>query len=199
LIGIYDLDGNLTDQWNVENPGRQAMRPDGSLATFSDDRVVSVDDGEVSELVTEELTDGRGLAVDEGGNIYVAQAGALQQVRVFSPTGEMEQAVGKTGGRPAKGAYDRSGMYQPGGIDVDARGRLWVAETAGSPKRISVWDTENGENLDEYFGGSAYFAYGEIDPARPDEILTQNVLWEIDWDTYQTRPKTTVWRQTAPI
>jgi hypothetical protein len=198
LIGIYDLDGNLTDRWDVETPGRLAIRPDGSLAAVSDDRVVSVDEGEVRELVNEKLGDARGLAVDEAGNMYVSQAGDLQQVRVFDPAGDLVRVVGKTGGRPARGRYDPSGMYEPGGIDIDARGRLWVAEAAGSPKRISVWDTETGENLDEYFGGSAYFAYGEIDPARPQEILTHNVLWEIDWDSYETRPKTTVWRKTAP-
>ncbi|MFW6038969.1 MAG: FlgD immunoglobulin-like domain containing protein, partial [bacterium] len=198
VIGVYDLNGELKEQWEVSEPGRLAMRADGSLAAFSGRRAVAVNDGAVSELIAEPLAEPRGLAVSDDDEIYVAQAGERQQVRVFDADGNELRTIGKTGGRPAKGAYDPAGMYEPGGIDLDARGRLWVAETTDGPKRISVWDSETGENVDEFFGSSAYFAYGHIDPARPDEILTHHVLWEIDWDTYETRPVTTVWRKTEP-
>ena len=198
LIGVYDLKGHLKDQWNVPAPGRLAVRPDGSLATFSEGRVVAVDEGKVSVLVKGKLNDPRGITVSDDDEIFVALAGELQQVRVFDAAGNVLRTIGKRGGRPAKGTYDPSGMYEPGGIDVDARDRLWVAETKDGPKRISVWDADSGENVDEFFGSSGYFAYGHIDPALPDEIYAHHVLWEIDWDTYETRPKTTVWRKTSP-
>lgn len=197
VIGVYDLKGNLTDQWQVVEPGRIDLRPDGRLVAFSGNRVMVVDRGKVNLLI-DELEDPRGLAVSEEGEIFIALAGDLQQVHVFSAGGELVRTIGELGGRPAKGAYDPIGMYQPGGMDIDERGRLWVAETTDFPKRISVWDTGSGENLAEYFGSSGYFAYGHIDPANPDEILAHNVLWGIDWETYETRPLTTVWRKTAP-
>lgn len=198
LIGVYDLKGNLIDQWKVSSPGRLAIRPDGSLAAYSGQRVVAVDDGKVSPLIDRKLEAPRGIAVDRDGTIYVAQAGNLQQVRAFSPSGKLLRSIGKKGGRPAKGKFNPKGMYQPGGIDIDVRNRLWVAETAGGPKRISVWDGGTGKYLDQYFGSSGYFAYGHIDPARPDEIYANHVLWGINWDNYETHPKTTVWRKTSP-
>lgn len=96
------------------------------------------------------------------------------------------------------GTYDPQGMYQPGGIALDAKGRLWVAENSTTPKRVSVWNVKNGKNVDEFFGASSYFAYGYIDPDNANEIYAHNVLWEIDWDNYTTEPKTTIWRATEP-
>ncbi len=198
VIGVYDLKGNLTAQWKVPAPGRLDVGPDGALVAFSGKRIVSVKDGAVSDLVTEELAAPRGIAVSAAGEVFVALAGERQQVQVFDANGTPVRTIGKAGGRPAKGKYDPAGMYEPGGMDIDPRGRLWVAETKDGPKRISVWDTKTGENVDEYFGSSGYFAYGNIDPARPDEIYAHHVLWKIDWKKYKGYPLTTIWRKTAP-
>jgi hypothetical protein len=128
----------------------------------------------------------------------VANAGKSQSVAVFDAAGKYLRTIGKPGGRPAKGKYDREGLYSPGGIVVDAQNRLWVAETADGPKRISVWDTASSTNVAEYFGSSSYFAYGYIDPDKPGEILAHSVLWTIDWKNRKGTPSTTVWRKTAP-
>ncbi len=198
MIGVYTPEGNLAASWDVQAPGQLAMRADGSLVALSDDRVVVLRDGRIINKVTDVLTMPRGIAVSKNDEIFVAQAGNVQQVKVYDLNGKLLRTIGKDGGRPAKGTYDVSGMYEPGGIDVDEKGRLWVAETTDGPKRISVWDSETGKNVNEFFGGSAYFAYGTIDPARPDEIYAHHVLWKIDWKKYKTRPLTTIWRKTAP-
>lgn len=78
------------------------------------------------------------------------------------------------------GRYDKIGMYMPGGIALDATGRLWVAETTDGPKRISVWGASSGKNLEEYFGGSGYFGYGYINPNEPDMMYAHPVLWKVD-------------------
>ncbi len=195
-IAVHDLAGNLTAQWTVPAPGRLALRPDGSLAAISGKRVVAVTNGEVAELVKEELEAPRSVAVAPDGTMYVAQAGAAQQVRVYAADGAFLRTIGRDGGRPAIGKYDPAGIYEPGGIAIDAKGRLWVAETADGPKRISVWDTRTGENLKEFFGGSGYFGYGYIDPVRPDEFYAHHVIWKIDWDKYGAQPMTTFWRKT---
>ncbi len=198
VIRVHGLDGKLSAEWKVPRPGRVAVRPDGSLAVVSGGRVLAVAGGKVSGALVEGLAEPRGLAVSKGGEIFVALAGEAQQVQVFSAEGKRLRTIGRDGGRPAKGRYDPSGMYQPGGIDLDSRGRLWVAETTDGPKRVSVWDAKTGRNVDEFFGSSGYFAYGNIDPARPDEILAHHVLWRIDWKKYEARPTTTIWRKTAP-
>ncbi len=63
---------------------------------------------------------------------------------------------------------------------------------------ISVWDAKTGGFKKEFFGGCDYFAYGFIDPKKPDEILVHNVLWKVDWKNYKVTPETTIWRKTAP-
>ncbi|MFW5856614.1 MAG: sugar-binding protein, partial [Planctomycetota bacterium] len=119
LLGVFDLDGNLAETWSVPAPGRLAMRPDGSLAAVQNDGVVFVRDGKAGDPVITGLDEPRGLAVSDAGEVFVALAGTVQQVQVFSPEGKRLRAPGKAGGRPAKGRYDPAGMYEPGGIDVD--------------------------------------------------------------------------------
>jgi hypothetical protein len=201
LIAVHDqVSGERIALWEVPAPGRLDPRPDGTLVATSDDAIVLIDpqDGKVSPFIKDHLDRPTGVAVAPDGTIYVACAGKQQNISVFDASGKFLRSVGKPGGRPAVGAYDKQGMYQPGGIDMDARGRVWVAETEDFPKRISVWDAQSGQNLLEFFGGSSYFGYGFIDVDKPDEILVHNVLWKIDWKTYKTEPYTTVWRKTAP-
>lgn len=199
LIGVFDgSDGSLVTTWEVPSPGHASIRPDGSLAVISKEQVLSVRDGQVEPWLSEGLTRPSGLVVAADGTAYVTDRGDAQAVLVFDPAGRYLRHVGKEGGRPAKGAYDPSGMFQPGGITLDRQNRLWVTEMADFPKRISVWDAKSGENLKEFFGGSEYFAYGYIDPAQTGEIYAHNVLWDIDWEAYTTQPRTTIWRKTEP-
>ncbi len=197
-IAVHAKTGEMLHVWEIPSPGRLAGRPDGSLAVLSGDRLLAVRDGQIERTIVDGLDTPAGVAVSATGELYVSQAGEVQQVQVFDATGARLRTLGRDGGRPAIGAYDASGMYMPGGLDLDAKGRLWVAETTDSPKRIGVWDAQSGANLKEFFGGSYYFAYGFIDADRPTEILAHNVLWEIDWKTGKTIPKTTIWRKTEP-
>ena len=199
VAGFETANGALAVQWEVPAPTRLAVRPDGRVAVISEGQVVTIaKDGMVQPWLTTHLDVPTGIAIANDGTAYVANQGARQNVSVYAADGRYLRSVAKEGGRPAKGAYDASGMYMPGGIALDTQGRLWVAETADGPKRVSVWDAETGANLQEFFGSSDYFAYGCIDPARPNEIFAHHVLWEIDWQHYTSKPITTVWRKTEP-
>jgi len=190
-------DGALLGTWPVPAPERLAVAPAGRLAVISRGRVLLMRDGRVEATIADKLDDPAAVAVGEQ-QLFVANRGALMNVSVFDLAGQYLRAVGKPGGRPARGRYDATGMYQPGGIAVDKTGQLWVAETTDAPKRISVWDTRTGALKHEFFGGCDYFAYGCVDPAQPDEMLVHNVLWRVDWKTGKATPETTIWRKTAP-
>ena len=199
LIALFsNKDGSVRETWHVPSPGRMAIRPDGSLAVISGEEVRVVDGAGSRTLIDSHLDEPVGVAISEDGTVYVSNHGELQNVSVFAADGSYEKSIGRKGGRPAVGTFDAQGMYHPDGIDLDARGRLWVAESSNYPKRVSVWNVGTGKNVDQFFGGSSYFAYGYIDPDRPTEIYGHNVLWEIDWENYTTEPKTTIWRGNEP-
>jgi DNA-binding beta-propeller fold protein YncE len=70
----------------------------------------------------------RGLAVDNAGNIFVADTnnGRLQK---FSPTGVFLSIMGKTGKGPGE-------FLEPGGIAVDASGNIFVADVSNHRVQI---------------------------------------------------------------
>jgi hypothetical protein len=189
--------GELLGTVEVSVPERLAVLPDGRIAAISAGKVLVLTDGKAEVTIADKLDEPAAVAVFHG-LLFVANRGKLMNVSVFDLGGKYLRSIGKQGGRPAVGKYDALGIYMPGGITVDKTGQLWVAETTDFPRRISVWDARTGAYKKEFFGGSDYFAYGFIDPAKPDEVLVHNVLWKIDWKTYTVTPQTTVWRKTSP-
>ena len=199
MIAIFDgVTGKLETTWNAPVLGALAARPDGSIVSISDGKLVSLTAGKITTLNSADLDNPTGVTITADGRIYVSNQGSSQNIAVLSPDGKLLRHVGKAGGRPAAGDYDPTGVYMPDGLAVDANGRLWVAEQADGPKRISVWNTASGNFEREFFGGSSYFAYAYINPAIPDEIYCHNVLWRVDWNKNTTTPIATIWRKTSP-
>lgn len=198
LIALHDAtQGTPNGTIEVPNPGAIAVRPDGSLAVVSGKTVVAVKDGKVTPLATDHLDSPSGIAVAADGSIFVANGGGLQNVSIFGADGKYLRSIGKAGGRPRVGRYDREGMLEPGGIAVAKDGRLWVAETLDFPKRHSVWNADGG-CADEFFGAAGYFGWSWMDPEHPDEAYCNNVLWKIDLDKGTWTPHSTIWRPTKP-
>lgn len=201
LAVVYDAaTGDVLERLPLPAPGRLAIRPaDGALLAISQGKVVAFENGAPRDLVpADALDEPVALDVAADGSIVVACRGARQNLAVFAADGTPLRSIGKAGGRPAIGAYDPSGMYFPGGIALDAHGRVWVAETTDGPKRVSVWNTASGALEKEFFGGSGYFGYGCIDPDRPGQIYAHHTLWDIDWSVPSGKPASTAWRPTAP-
>jgi len=199
LLGLFDAEsGNLKGTWSVPAPERLAVRPGGGLAVISGGKVLAVKDNVVTPLIAGHLDTPRGIAVGPDGMIYVANTGALQNISVSNTMGAYQRSIGTKGGRPAVGRYSAKGIYEPGGISIDKEGKLWVAETTDSPKRISAWNARTGKLVNEFFGGCDYFGYSYIDPKKPDEIYCHNVLWKIDWNKNTCTPYSTIWRSTTP-
>jgi len=200
LIGVFDADtGNLRSAWDVPTPGRLATTTDGRVLAVSAGRVCAIVDGKVTTFAETHLDVPVGVATDNAGNVCVTNRGKLQNVSVYDANGTYLRSIGKPGGRPARGAYDPTGMLDPAGIAVDKTGAAWVAEAIDSPKRVSVWDTTSGKLLREFFGGSAYATFLSMDPKRPDEVYCHNTLWTVDLENGTWYPKSTAWRQLTPL
>ena len=199
LVAVYDAtSGDLKSTLQVPEAGALAGLREGGALAISAGKLVSLRNGEITPVTSENLDEPAGMTVDADGLIYVSNQGERQDVTVYDASGKFLRSIGKAGGRPAKGQYENNGMFYPRGLAVDKQKRLWVAEDKDRPKRISVWDTVTGAFEKEFFGGSSYFSYATIDPARPNEIFSHDVIWSVDWEKKSATPQTTVWRKTAP-
>ncbi len=139
------------------------------------------------------LSGPRGICLDNSGNIYVSQEGALHQTIKYSSTGAQLLAFGAAGA-PAVGAYNYSKMNHPLGISVDGTGRLWVAECAGLPKRVSVWNTDGSLDT-SYFGPSLYGGGGALDPLDKTRFYYNGMEFKVtDWNAGAWKLDTVFWR-----
>ena len=101
--------------------------------------------------------------------------------------------IGRKGGRALLGPWQADGLRFIKSMAVDAAGKLWVVESDGAPKRISVWDTKTGKLLKEFFGPTSYGALGgAICPTDANVMVGQGCEWRLD-------PQTGLARITAVI
>ncbi len=140
-----------------------------------------------------------GMAVNEKREIFLSDNGVDQNIKVFSSDGKLLRTIGKKGGRPLNGTWDGSGMYRPHGITLDKDGKLWVTETYTYPRRISVWDSQSGKLLRDFFGPSHYGAdEGSFDVNDHTRWIGGGVLWKLDFETKTAKPISTLFTQTKP-
>jgi hypothetical protein len=209
VIIVFDaVSGAEKRRFNVTAPRGVAALPGVGLAAISAGKLVRIDavTGAVTTLATTHLDAPYAVAVAADKTIFISNRGKLQNVSVFAlngPSTVSRQAkylcsIGKSGGRPGLGAFNKKGMFNPAGITVDSEGKLWVAEADASPKRISVWNAKTSKLIQEFFGPSAYAAHVAVDPARPTEAFCHNTLWNINIKNGTWYPKTTFIRQMDP-
>ncbi len=121
------------------------------------------------------------LAMDKAQHLYLGIRGDHHHVQVFGPDGKFLRTIGRKDGRALAGPWTADGMYNVSGLTVDSAGKLWVAEDDGSPRRVSIWDTQSGAFKKELFGASAYGASGAaINPEDPYLMVGQGCEWRID-------------------
>ena len=187
--------GEKAGEIAVQRPAGIQVRPDGKLVAAAGTEIIELDpELKSSRSIAKGVLDaGYGLALDKAGNIYVADQGAAMQVKVFSPQGKLLRTVGKKGGRPWIGKYDRDGMLMPRGITVDAEGKLWVAEKDNSPRRVSVWSA-GGKLVADFHGPSCPQNDRQADLEHPELVNVANVLYKVDYATGKAECVSTPWR-----
>ena len=183
---IAVLDGNsgkLLKKIDLPAPGDIEAAADGKIFAISKgEQVVMVDSqtGAIQSKVAG-LRNASGLALDKAGNIYVGVREPDNHVKVFTADGRPVRTIGRKGGRAATGPWQADGMLSISGMVVDPEGKLWVAEALQTPKRVSVWNTETGELVKDFFGPTHYGASGgAINPLDPDVMAGEGCEWRID-------------------
>jgi len=168
---------------DVESPGRMVAAADNLIYLYSKRTKLLALDPETGKtrIILEGLKDPGELAVDNNGDIYVALSRPDNQVQVYSPQGKLLRTIGKKNARVRKGPWDPTAMSNIWGMAIDARGRLWVAETDLVPKRFSVWDAKTGEYLKEFLGPTHYGAGGgAINPRDPYLMVGEGCEFRLD-------------------
>ncbi len=141
---------------------------------------VNAESGQVMPVI-QGLVAASAVTSDKAGKIYVAVLDPDNQVKVFDHDGKRLTSIGRQGGRSLLGAWQSDGMRSAGGIAIDSAGKLWVMESDGLPKRVSVWDVSTGKLYKEFFGPSGYGALGgAICPSDPTVMFGQGCEWKLD-------------------
>jgi hypothetical protein len=183
VVRIYDKETmEPLGEVKLAAPGGLAYDKAGTLFAVSGRSVVRIVDGQVTPLVTANLEQPTGLAVDAQGEIYVADR-VPQQVKVFTAAGALARTVGVAGGRPLPGKWVPGGMRDPNGIAIDPQGRLWVAEETMYPKRFSVWGADGTLAMD-FVGPTTYGGSGACaDPDDKTRVFGVGCEWKLDYAT----------------
>ena len=180
--------------------------PQGRLVAVVDRKVVryAINDrsgtpslGTAEVLVKDGLEDPQRVMVGPDGAIYVSDWGNSNQVKQYDANGTFTRAIG-TAGPLALGKYDPSHMNLPAGITLDDRGRLWVAESSKTPKRVSVWNLADGKLADAFYGPSRYGGAGAVDPVNPTRFFYDDeeggIELKLDYKTGKSVPTSIYYR-----
>ncbi len=137
-----------------------------------------------TEVVVSGLQNARGLAIGTAGEIYVGTLDPNNQIKVFSAKGKLLRSIGRQGGRALLGKWNPDGVRFINALRLDPTGKLWVAEMDDRPKRFSVWNSQDGLFVKEFFGPTAYGALGgAISPLDPLVMVGSGCEWILDATT----------------
>ena len=193
--------------------------PDGRCIAVLDSSLAVLDTatGAMTPLVTAGLESPYAIASDTQGRLYVSDRGgqaqednrystlrgpglrtsarASMQVKIYDPQGRFLAAIGREGGQPF-GAVQPTDLEMPGGLAIDARGRLWITEES-EIRRVSVWEIPDdlpgkAPVLAREFHGTCSYGEGAYmpDPTQPQRIVcgAHGITYDINLTTQTYRP-----------
>jgi len=185
--------GEKLREFAVPSPFGIAVEGSGRVLVTSEKKLLRlVPHSGAMQTLAQGFDEPRGVAVRDG-KVFVIDASAVNQVKIFDAGGKYIRAIGKAGGRRAVGKYDPNGLFNPLGVTVDGRGQIWVAESDDSPRRISVW-RQDGRLLGDLLGPGAYAVEGRAALHHPSWIVTHNTLFDVDYQTGKSRTIATLVR-----
>ncbi len=100
------------------------------------------------------------IAGDNAGNVVVMDLGPDYQIKAFAMDGRQVYTCAKRGGRPIRGDFDPQAVSHVSSVAVDADGQVWVVENWDYPRRVSVFNPEDGALVRDYIGNTGYAGTG---------------------------------------
>ncbi len=158
---VLDAAGNLYIA-DTNNHRIRKVGTDGNISTFAGNGNAA-DFGDGGPATSASLNGPEGLAIDNSGNIYVADT-ASHRVRKISPDGTITTVAGNGNGgfQGDGGPATEASLYYPKGLAVDASsGNLYIADWLNSRIRVVTPDG----NIYTVAGNGSYAYYGDGGPA----------------------------------
>jgi len=187
LVAVLDgATGALVKTLPVAAPGDLEVGADKQLYVISAHAAIVRIDPETgkTDTIVPTIAHACSLALDAKGAIYVGLSEPENQVKVFTPAGILDHTIGKAGGRPPIGPWEKDGMLHIAGMRVDTQGKLWVMEEDENPRRISVWNGQSGAFMKEFFGPTNYGAGGgAISPLDHYMMVGHGAEWKLNKET----------------
>ncbi len=187
LLWVDAAKRKISGTVELKDPRGVAFDSEGRLLVLSGARLLRYTIGanplvlpSPTVVLSDGLEDPQGITLDRGGNIYISDWGKSHQVKVFSPDGSFQRAIGHAG-QPQAGSYDAAHMNHPKGLSIDSQNRLWVAEEDFQPKRVSVWKPD-GQLDRAFYGPSEYGGGGRLDFQDKDRFYYHGMEFHLDWD-----------------
>ena len=154
--------------------------PEGRCYAIQHGKIVSIDleSGKVTAVANSDIAQPAAIAVDNDGNLVVADVGPDSQVKAYNAAGRRVYTCAQRGGRPIRGPFNPQAMARMSSAAVDAKGAVWVVENWNFPRRVSVWG-HDGKLVRDYIGNTGYGGTGcylhdqrpELAYCGPVEIL----------------------------
>jgi gliding motility-associated-like protein len=120
---VFDASGNLYIADRLNNMIRK-ITPAGIVSTFAGSGAAGNSNGTGSSAT---FNGGSGVAVDQSGNIYVADQ-YNHMIRKITPAGVVTTLAGSGAQGSANGAAATASFYKPFGLTVDYPGNVYVAD-----------------------------------------------------------------------
>jgi hypothetical protein len=115
-----------------------------------------------------DLTSPHRLTVDRvTGDVFIAEAGASQQIKQFDSAGKLLKTFGRAGGRK-RGRYEAEDFRDVSDLSGDGEGGFVVTE-ASAPRR-TAHVSPVGTVVREWYGGQAFFTYVDPEPDDADRL-----------------------------
>ncbi len=111
--------------------------------------------------------------------------GDANRVCFLDRNGKLLRRIGT--GAYARGPWDRNRLGYANGVAVDKNGKVWIAESSYSPKRISRFN-QDGHCEKEFFGPPQYGGGGWLDP-NLKSFYYHGMEFELDWANGTSRLK----------
>src|SRR6185503_14858496 len=147
----------------IVNPRRQPTRRDaiGMVVTLAGSGEPGIQDGPNRSA---SFSDPFGVAIDSKGNVFVADGGQSNCIRVITTTGVVAKIAGSSEGY-SDGKLESASFNTPSGLAIDKRGSVIIADTSNN--RIRKLDVDG--NVTTLAGsGESGFKDGSANDCRFD-------------------------------